>query len=493
MTRPFRLSSMINGITVLHVLALVVLIAGSFLIFPLAVALIYREPACVQALAITLAGVLLTSGSLYLLTRRKRDFQFTARDGFLLVSLSWVTISAAGALPFFLTGAIPSYTEAFFETMSGFTTTGASILTDIEALPRSLLFWRSLSHWLGGMGIVVLTVAILPLLGIGGLPLIQAESPGPRVDKLVPKVTETAKILWLIYFSLTILETLLLMAGGMDLFDALTHTFGTLATGGFSPKAASVGHYDSAYIDGVITLFMLMAGVNFGLYFSLIRRKHQTLRKNTELKAYLIIFAGASALITFSLLGTAYSSLGEAVRYAGFQAASILTTTGYATADFDAWPTLAKGVLFALMFVGGSSGSTGGGIKVIRIVTLLKVSWNEMRYLMHPRGIHRPRLNGQPINKGMVYTIIGFFFLYLLLLMIITLAVAASGFELLTSFSTALVTLGNIGPGFAKVGPTMNYHFLPDHLKWLLSLAMMVGRLEVYTVLIIFTPRFWRK
>jgi len=485
---------MINWRTLLHVLSFIVIIVALFMLAPILVALYYQEWDCLKDFSLTMGLSLFLSLLIYILTRSKRTFRFTTRDGFLLVSLSWIVVSAVGAVPYMLSGVIPSFSEAYFETMSGFTTTGASILTAIEGLPFSILFWRSLTHWLGGMGIVVLAVAVLPLIGIGGMPLIQAESPGPRVDKIVPKVGETAKILWIIYLGLTVLETVLLMLGGMNFFDSITHTFGTMATGGFSPRNASVGYYSSPYLQNVITVFMVLAGVNFGLYYVLLQRNIKSLWRNTELKAYVGIFFGAMLLIALNLKGQGvYQGFGESMRYSGFQTASILTTTGYATADFDSWPYFSRAVLFALMFIGGCSGSTGGGMKVVRIVLFLKLALNEMKHLLNPRGVYKIRMNREPVKKDMIYTVTGFIFLYIFLLILITLIVTWTNVDLLTSFSTALVTLGNIGPGFGGVGPTMNYHFLTPGIKWVLSLAMMIGRLEVYTVLIILTPRFWKR
>jgi len=485
---------MINWKSILHVLSFIVLIVTLFLIAPLIVAIFYKEPLEAVVLSKVMFFSITGSLGLFMVTRNSSGMRFTTKDGFMLVSLSWIVVSAIGAIPFTLSGAIPSYTEAYFETMSGFTTTGASILTSIETMPYSLLFWRSLTHWLGGMGIVVLAVAVLPLIGIGGMPLIQAESPGPRVDKIVPKVRETAKILWLIYVGLSILETILLMVGGMNLFDALTHTFGTMATGGFSPKNTSVGHYNSPFIHNVITIFMVMAGINFGLYFVLLQKDFKSIWRNTELKVYLGIFFAAMGLIAYNLFSqNIYPTWEESFRHSGFQVASIITTTGYATTDFDQWPGFSQSVLFLMMFIGGCSGSTGGGIKVVRITTLFKLAKSEMKKLLNPRGIFLIKLNKETVKKDMVYTITGFILLYIMSLLIITLVVAYSGVDLLSSFSTALVTLGNIGPGFAKVGPTQNYHFLAPWIKWLLSFAMMLGRLEIYTVLVVLTPAFWKK
>jgi len=476
---------------VLRVLSVFLLIFSFFLLIPILVALWYGEYHLIRVFAIPAGVNTVIALLLFLGLRSYGGLAISIRGGFLFVSLAWITAAASGAMPFYLSGEIASYTDAFFETMSGFTTTGASILTNIEGLSYSLLFWRSLTHWLGGMGIVVLTVALFPLLGIGGFQLLKAEAPGPSVDKITPRITETAKILWIIYLSLTVAETLLLLLGGMDLFDSLTHTFGTLATGGFSPKNSSVGFYSSGYIHVVITIFMYLAGVNFIMYFRLVRGDTRSIIKNTEFRVYTGIFIVASLLIAMDLYGTVYNSFGESLRYAGFQAASILTTTGYATADFAAWPAMSRITLFILMFIGGSAGSTGGGMKVIRVVTIIKQGFNEMKYLIYPRGVFRIHLNGRVAKKDAVYVITGMVSLYFFLLLVVTFVVASAGNTILTSFSTALVTLGNIGPGFGMVGPTENYAFFPDYVKWFLSFVMMVGRLEIYTVLVLFTPIFW--
>ena len=478
---------------IIHVLTILLVIIAAFMLIPAGIALYFGETASLKAFLLPIAVLLPIALVCFLLTRPKGERIMTPREGFMLVSLSWVASSALGALPFYFSGAIPSYTDAYFETMSGFTTTGASILTAIEGLPYSILFWRSLTHWLGGMGIVVLTVAIFPLLGIGGMQLLKAEAPGPSVDKITPKITHTAKILWFIYLGLTILETILLMLGGMNLFDSLTHTFGTMATGGFSPKNTSVGFYDSAWIHWVITIFMVMAGMNFALYFKLLTGRIKDLMLDTEMKAYLGIFAGASLAITFSLLrNDVFETFGTSLQYAAFQVASILTTTGYATCDFDLWPHFSKIILFLMMFIGGCAGSTGGGIKVVRIVALFKLAYRELKRLIQPRGVFHLRLNKMVVRKDIISVITGFVFLYVVSLLVTTVVVAAGDYDILTSFSTALVTVGNIGPGFSMVGPTMNYAFFQDGIKWFLSLAMMMGRLEIYTVLVILTPWFWK-
>ena len=481
-----------NSALILRIVAVLLFLIASFMLIPAGIAWYHGETGPLLSFAVPILGAFVLTSVLFFLLR-KADRELRPRDGFLLVALSWVSAAALGALPLRLSGTIPRYVDAFFETMSGFTTTGATILTDIEALPYSMLFWRSLTHWLGGMGIIVLTVAVFPLLGVGGLQLMKAEAPGPSVDKITPKVTETAKILWLIYLGLTVLQTTLLLFGGLNLFEALTHTFGTLATGGFSPRAASVGHYTSAYVHVVVTVFMILAGTNFILYYKALTRQFTSVFRDAELRSYLGIFATAALVMAVALTrsGT-YSSFGESLRYAGFQAASILTTTGYATADFALWPQMPQLLLFTLMFFGGCAGSTGGGIKIVRIVTLAKQGFHEMKYLLHPRGVFQVTFGGQTVRKNVLYAISAFVFLYLILLLATSLVVASGGFDIVTSFTTALATLGNIGPGFGRIGPVENYAFFPDYIKWYLGFIMLTGRLEVFTILVIFTPTFWR-
>ena len=481
-----------NKKVIIHFISILIMIISAFMLMPLIISLIYKEYTSSIAFAITIGGASIISLFFFLITLKTRLNKFNSKDGFFMVAVSWIIASAVGAVPFYLSKAIPSYTDAFFETMSGFTTTGASILVEIEALPQSMLFWRSLTHWLGGMGIVVLTVAILPLLGISGLNLMKAEAPGPSVDKISSKVASTAKILWLTYLGLTLIETLLLLFGGMSLFDSLIHSFGTLATGGFSSKNGSIGHYNSAYIQWVITIFMILAGLNFALYFKLLTGKFKIISKNSELKAYLFIILITTLTIAIKLTGTVYDSFGDSLRFAAFQVASIITTTGYSSTDYSLWPNFTKVILFLLMFIGGSAGSTGGGIKVIRLVTLYKLSKNEMKRLIYPKSVFTIKIDGVAIKKNKIYGIAGFFFLYISFLLVTTLVVAAFGSNILTSFTTALATVGNIGPGFDIIGPAGNYHTFAIPVKWFLSFAMMVGRLEVYTVLVIFIPHFWK-
>ena len=478
---------------ILYTVSALLLIAGVFMISGVVVALIHDERDAVSGFAAAVVITLLAGGSGFVSFRRHRNASLLTRDGFLVVVLSWLVVTAFGALPFVVTGAVPSYTDAFFETTSGFTTTGATILADIESLPYSVLFWRSLTHWLGGMGIVVLTVAILPRLGIGGLKLMRSEAPGPTLDKLTPRVTETAKILWGIYLGLTVLEVAMLLLAGLGWFDALTHTFGTIGTAGFSPRNRSVGSYDSAFVDLVVTVFMLVSAVNFSLYFQAFRGQVGHLTRNLELRVYVVVFVVAVALVTLSVTGPVYGSFGEGLRFASFQVASILTTTGFTTADFDAWPALAKGVLMTLMLVGGCAGSTAGGVKVIRLVSLFKQGVNELKYLVHPQGIFTLKIGDRPVKKDILYPVAVFFFLYVSLVMVTALIVAASGQDLVTAVSTGLATVGNYGPGFGAIGPSHHYGHYPDLVKWWLSLMMLTGRLEVYSVLVLFTPTFWRQ
>ena len=479
---------------VLRLSALIQVVISLFMVIPGGIAIYNGEDAAFLGFGITILAVFAFAFLYLIFTRKAGKKVLSPRDGFFFVTSSWILAATFGSLPFFISGAIPSFTDAYFETMSGFTTTGASILTDIEALPRSILFWRSLTHWLGGMGIVVLMVAILPLLGVGGARLVGAESPGPQVDKFTPRITANARFLWLIYVGLSALETVLLKFGGMDLFDALTHTFGTMATGGFSPKAASVGHYNSAYIDGVITVFMVLAGLNFALYYKALRGKIRDIWEDGEFKAYLGIFFIVVLVMTRNLWAQgAYETIGASFRYAAFQTASILTTTGYATWNFELWPHFSQGLLFFLMFIGGCSGSTGGGIKVIRVVTLFKLWIGNVKYMLHPRGIFSLKVGNTTIRKEIIYTIAGFFGLYILTVLGAFLVVASSGADLMTSLSAALATVGNIGPGFGGVGPAENYFFFPPYVKWILSLAMMAGRLELFTVFVLLVPQFWKR
>lgn len=456
-----------------------------FMLAPLGVALYYGEsiwPFLIPMLIILPITIIVFLVSGFRTSASRKTL--TVTQSFLLVSLGWLGAASIATIPFVLS-AIPSYSSAFFEAMSGLTTTGASILTDIESLPFSILFWRSATHWLGGMGIIVLTVALLPLIGIEGVKLVEAEAPGPTLNRITPTVGKMAKMLWLIYMGFTVVETLLLMLGGMNLFDALTHTFGTLATGGFSPKNASVGHYASPYIQTVITIFMLIAGINFALFFRLFQRQPRYFLKDAEFRLYLLIFFLGVVFITGSLWAQRGVSL-QALLAAAFQSASILTTTGFATEDFSQWPFLAQSVLFIFMCIGGCAGSTAGGVKVVRMAIFSRNARYSLQSLLSHRTIVSFQMGGQPVNERVVQNISGFIYLYFFTVLITMVIIASAGQDLLTSLTGALAILGNIGPGFGNVGPSLNYSFFSPLHKILLSLVMLLGRLEIYTVVILF-------
>jgi len=426
--------------------------------------------------------------------RNSRTHDLGIREAFAAVSLSWVMASCIGALPYFLYGSVPTYTDAFFEAMSGFTTTGASVFTNIEANPRGILFWRDLTHWLGGMGIIVLSLAVLPFLGVGGMQLYKAEVPGPTPEKLTPRIRQTALLLWGVYLLFSAVETVLLMFGGMDLFEALTHTFGTMATGGFSPLNGSIGQYGSAYIDWVITVFMFLAGANFALHYLMLKGNLSAWWQDEEFRFYIKILAfsvgTATALLYFS--GT-YSTVLDSLRYGAFQVVSITTTTGYVTADYEKWPFYIQYLLLFLMFVGGCAGSTGGGMKNVRIMLLVKLVKTELHRLLHPKAIIPIRLGKKAISYDVMGSVTAFFVLYIGLFAIAALAMAAMGVDVLTAIASVAATIGNIGPGLGTVGPTENYAHIPFLGKWILCLCMLLGRLEIYTVMILFLPTAWRR
>jgi trk system potassium uptake protein TrkH len=425
-------------------------------------------------------------------TRFQRDLR--AKEGFAVVTLGWLIFSLFGSLPFLISGDITSFTDAFFETMSGFTTTGATILTNIEALPHGILFWRSLTHWIGGMGIIVLSLAILPFLGVGGMQLFKAEVPGPVADKLTPRVTETAKILWGVYVLISVVETILLMLGGMSLFDALTHTFGTMATGGYSTRNASIGAFDSAYIHYVIIIFMVIAGTNFSLHYRFLRGDFKAYWRNKEFRYFLFIIGAAVLIIGLDTFFNQYNrNFAKTLQDTLFQVVAIVTTTGYGTADFEQWAFSSQFVLLVLMFVGGSAGSTGGGMKVMRVYLLAKVMLSEIVQLVHPHAVIPVRLNNAPVPREVVTNVLGFFVLAILTFIVGVFVMAVLGLDMATSIGATTATLWNIGPGLGDVGPTDNYAHIPWLGKWVLSLLMLMGRLEIFTVMVLLSPAYWRK
>ncbi|MDR3343834.1 MAG: TrkH family potassium uptake protein [Treponema sp.] len=470
-------------------LLLIILGVVAFLMTPaLIMALVLGEAARPFILPMGIMAVLMLPAVLI----RTGPFRLSPREGFLLVFLTWVCSSLLGSLPYYLSPWHISFTDAVFESTCAFATTGGTTIDAIEALPRSLLLWRSLSHWFGGMGIILLTVALMPLFGVGGFQLIKAETPGPEKDKLTPRITAAAKILWFAYFILTLALILLYRLGGMEWFDAVCHGLTTMATGGVSTKNAGIAFYNSPFIEGVSTVFMLLSALNFNMYYRLFKGKFRDIIQNTEGRVYFGIFIAAAAVITCTLIPV-YGSFREALRHASFQTASILSTTGSAAADYETWPLLAQGVLFCLMFIGGCSGSTAGGIKVIRHAVLFKQTGNEIRRTLYPLGVFSIRLNKKLGRKDVVYGVAGFVFLYMLVAAITTLITAASGVDPFSAFSASLSILGNVGLGFGAVGPSHNYGAFQDHIKWLFSLVMIAGRLELWTVFVLFTPGYWRR
>lgn len=462
------------------------------MILPLLVDLIYKENQSLGLLisiAITAASGLLMN----LLCRGRNKRELSHREGFAIVAFAWLSATFFGSLPYLFTGSLESFTDAWFETASGFTTTGSTILTDIEKHSHAILFWRCLTQWLGGMGIIVLSLAVLPLLGIGGMQLFKAEVPGPTADKLRPRISQTARILWEVYVLLSGVEVLLLFLGGMNLYDALCHTFSTMATGGFSPKNASIEFYQNPFIEYVITFFMFMAGVNFSLHYRTLKGDLKYLWQDEEFCFYISLTLASALIITFIIWKNIPESFEKAFRLSIFQVVSILTTTGFCTADFEKWPISSQLLLLFLMFIGGCAGSTGGAIKCIRIYILLKQGIKELRQIIHPHAVIPVKLGGKIISPDTLSGVWGLFFLYLIIFVIASLLLALLGVDFLTSISAVAATLGNVGPGLGTVGPAENFAHLPTTAKWILSLCMLLGRLEIYTLLVLFAPEFWRK
>lgn len=434
----------------------------------------------------------LVVGLIFSSIRPKNDTIYS-RDGFAIVAVGWIVASVFGALPFIISGTIPSFIDSFFETCSGFTTTGASILKQVEGLPKGILFWRSFTHWVGGMGIIVLTLAILPSVGAGSLHMMKAESPGPNPGKLVPKVGQTAKILYLIYIGITLVEVILLCIAGVPLFDSLVHTFGTVGTGGFSSMNASVGAYNNVFAEIIISIFMVMCGANFTLYYHLLNGNVKEVFKDEELRLYLWVIATAIILITINIYGNNFDSIGQSLRHASFQVASIITTTGYASTDFDKWPMFSKTILILLMFIGGCAGSTGGAIKNIRFLLLAKTMRRELLQIIHPKAFYTVKLGRKNVEEKTLTEVMAFFFMYMLILFAAMIIVSLDNKDFATTFSAVAATLGNIGPGISIVGPMGNYAELSDLSKITLSFCMIIGRLEIYPILLLLVPSFWKK
>ncbi len=457
---------------------------------PLAVSLIYRQG---DWLAFLISIALLLAVGFGLRLIRQRNANIYARDGFAIVAVGWLLVSAFGALPFVLSGAIPSVVDALFESVSGFTTTGASILRDVEVLPRGVVFWRSFTHWMGGMGVLILMLAVMPSVKASTLHIMKAESPGPSPEKFVPQIGQVARILYFIYLAMTVLQVVLLLLGGMPLYDSLIHTFGTAGTGGFSSRNASVAAYGSVYLEMVIAIFMLLFGVNFSLYYSALKGNIKAVLRDAELRFYLGTVAVAVLLITVNIINVNHQSLGEAIRYSTFQVSSIITTTGFATTDFTLWPAFSQLVLVLLMFIGASAGSTGGGIKVIRVLLLFKCIKREIIKIIHPRSVYTVRINGRAVSEEILTGVMAFFFIYIAIFAVSTLILLLDIDDFTSAATAVAATIGNIGPGLKMVGPMGNYADFNPLSKSVMTMCMIIGRLEIYPILLLFAPAFWKR
>ena len=473
---------------VLYTMGRVVLLEAAFLVLPMAVSLLYGER-CAVSFGLTIL-VALAVGFLLTFLCRGSHGTSSIKDGFMIVALTWIMLSAIGALPFVFSREIPSYVDAFFETVSGFTTTGATILTDVEALSRGMIFWRSFTHWIGGMGILVFVVMLMKTTD-RSINILKAEMPGPTVDKLAPKSRDTARILYLLYISLTVLETVLLLLGGMGLFDSVVHSLSTAGTGGFGAYNASAANF-SPYIQWVLTVFMLLFGVNFNLYYLLLLGRVRDIFRNTEFKVYLGIIAAAVTIITVDILPL-YQSFSTSLRQASFQVAAIMSTTGFITADFTVWSPLSKTLLLLLMFLGGCAGSTAGGLKLSRIIILCKMARRELRRTLRPRGVDVIKMDGHRLEEQTAHSVAVYFALYMLCIGALLVALSFSPFDLETNLFSSVSCFNNVGPAFGMAGPVGNYSLYQPVLKLLLCVGMLLGRLEIYPMLLLFVPAAWRR
>ena len=478
-----------NYAMVLYILGYICNVEALLMLLPLGVGLLYGESVG-DTFGLTI--VLLFAVGAVLTRKRPKKQTFYAKEGFVTVSLCWIVMSLFGALPLSLSGEVGSYVDCFFEIVSGFTTTGASVVANVEILSQNSLFWRSFTRWIGGMGVLVFVLMVLPMAGQSSIHLMRAESPGPIVGKFVPKLRSTAILLYGIYMLLTVILIILLMLGGMSLFDSLIFSFGTAGTGGFANYAASVGYFGSAYIDWVITIFMILFGVNFNVYYMLFFGHFLQGLKNEEMRWYLGIIAVSTAIVTLNI-SHLYDSPLTALRYAAFQVSTIITTTGYATTDFALWPVLSHVVLLLLMIAGACAGSTGGGIKTSRIIISVKSAWQELRHLIHPRTVTRVRLDGRPVEEETRSTVGSFLTLYALIVAFSVLLLSVEGYDFNTTLSAVLACFNNVGPGIGLVGPMGNYGFFTPFSKLLLSFDMLLGRLEIFPMLVLFSPSVWRK
>ncbi|MBO6157794.1 MAG: TrkH family potassium uptake protein [Firmicutes bacterium] len=479
-----------NRSMIFSMIGQVCVVIGALMLLPLGVSIYFHER-CALAFLITML-ISIGIGMTLQLIFKKGDQVIYAKEGFIIVALSWIILSAIGALPFVISHEIPNFIDAFFETVSGFTTTGSSILRNVERLSKGLLFWRSFTHWIGGMGVIVFMMAIVPSQNDRNMHVMRAEVPGPTVGKLVPRLRDTARILYLLYIALSIVEMVFLLAGGMPLFDSLCHMFGTAGTGGFGIKADSITSY-SPYLQWVITIFMLLFGVNFNIYYLIVRGQLGAAIKSTELRCYLGIWLAATVLIVFNLVNRLHLPLEMAVRQAAFQTSSIMTTTGYGTTDFNLWPQLSKTILFFLMFIGACAGSTGGGLKVSRVMMLASDIKRELRHLLHPRSVQIVKFEGKRVDNQTLRSVNAYFTLYIVLMLVMVMLLAFDDSDFETDVTAVVACFNNIGPGFGAVGPASNFADYSGFSKLVLSAAMLLGRLEIYPILIALTPSTWVK
>ena len=482
-----------NSSVIVYVIGTLLLLNGSLMLSCVPFAIYYDDQNHINTFLLCSLITISFGFLLRFLTKDEKNAEIKKRDGYLIVVSGWLCMTFFGTLPYLLTDSIPSFTDAFFETMSGFTTTGSTILDEIESLPKSILFWRSMTQWIGGMGIIVLTIAILPLLGIGGMELFVAEAPGPTKDKIHPRIKETAKRLWIIYFSLTALETVVLMFFGLSFFDAINHSLTTTSTGGFSTKQESIAAFQNPFVEAVIVIFMFLAGTNFTMIYFGLKMKFRKIVNNDEFKWYLSAVFILILLLSFYRTHTSSSDFIHAFREISFQVVSIITTTGYATADYTLWGSFLTFIFFLFLFSGASAGSTSGGIKIVRIILLIKNGLLEFKRRLHPKAVIPVMLNKQVISSTITYNLLAFIFLYLFVFTLGSIFLSFLGVDMLTSISAVASAVGNVGPGIADVGPSSSFSQLPTSAKWILSLLMLMGRLELFTVCVLFTPYFWKR
>ncbi len=475
---------------IIKIIGYLLMVEAGCMVPSLAVSLLNRQN---DTKAFIISIIILTVFGFILSRFPTKNKNFYARDGFAIVSLGWILVSVFGALPFVISGAIPSYVDAFFETVSGFTTTGSSILRQVEGLPKGILFWRSFTNWVGGMGVLVMMISVLPAAGANTVHIMKAESPGPDPGKLVPRIGKSSKILYLMYAGLTLIMIVLLLLGGMPLYDTLVHTFSTAGTGGFSNRNLSVGAYNNLYFEIIIGIFMFLFGVNFTLYYQSLRGNLKSVLKDEEFRFYFFTVIAAILLITWNLCGSVFNTIGESLRHTFFQVSSIITTTGFSSTNFDLWPSFSKAILVLLMFIGGSAGSTAGGLKCVRCMLLFKTVKHEVRKIIHPRSVYTIKYNGKNVDDGIISGVKTYFFIFMVIFSVSLLIVSIDGFDMVSNVTAVATAISNVGPGLGVVGPMGSFADYSALSKIVLSFTMLFGRLEIYPLLILFTPIFWKK